>query len=129
MSQPAGTVQGGVRALLRLEGLVVFACALWLFAGTGRAWWVFGALLLVPDVAMLAYLAGPRVGAIAYNAVHSYVGPLGLAVLSPGEGWGFALAAIWFAHCGMDRAAGYGLKYRTAFQHTHLGMIGRPAAS
>lgn len=128
MSQPAGTVQGGVRALLRLEGLVVFACALWLFAESGRAWWVFGALLLVPDAAMLAYLAGPRAGAIAYNAVHSYVGPLVLAVVSQGQGWGIAVAAIWFAHCGMDRAAGYGLKYATAFRHTHLGIIGRPAA-
>ena len=34
------------------------------------------------------------------------------------------------AHTGMDRLAGYGLKYSTAFTDTHLGRIGRrPAPS
>jgi hypothetical protein len=32
----------------------------------------------------------------------------------------FALALIWLAHIGLDRALGYGLKYPTAFRHTHL---------
>jgi hypothetical protein len=35
-----------------------------------------------------------------------------------------ALALVWFAHIGMDRALGYGLKYDDAFTHTHLGIIG-----
>lgn len=30
-----------------------------------------------------------------------------------------------FAHIGMDRLLGYGLKYPTGFRHTHLGRIGR----
>jgi hypothetical protein len=33
------------------------------------------------------------------------------------------LALVWFAHIGMDRALGYGLKYDDAFTHTHLGII------
>ena len=33
--------------------------------------------------------------------------------------------AILVAHAGMDRLAGYGLKYPTAFGDTHLGWIGR----
>jgi hypothetical protein len=33
--------------------------------------------------------------------------------------------AILIAHVGMDRALGYGLKFPTSFQDTHLGRIGR----
>jgi hypothetical protein len=35
-----------------------------------------------------------------------------------------ALAMIWLAHVGIDRALGYGLKYGDAFNATHLGRIG-----
>ena len=38
-----------------------------------------------------------------------------------------ALALIWIAHIGLDRALGYGLKYATGFGDTHLGRIGRAA--
>lgn len=41
----------------------------------------------------------------------------------------FLLALIWFAHIGMDRALGYGLKYPSGFRETHLGRIGAPRAS
>ena len=34
------------------------------------------------------------------------------------------VALVWFAHIGMDRALGYGLKYDTDFKDTHLGRIG-----
>ena len=36
-----------------------------------------------------------------------------------------AAGAILVAHSGMDRMEGYGLKLPDAFQHTHLGRIGR----
>ncbi len=32
---------------------------------------------------------------------------------------------VWVAHIGLDRMLGYGLKYASAFSHTHLGRIGR----
>jgi hypothetical protein len=38
-----------------------------------------------------------------------------------------AVALIWLAHCGFDRALGYGLKYEAGFGFTHLGHIGRAA--
>ena len=74
-----------------------------------------------------AYLAGPRAGAIAYNAVHTYIGPGLLAALAwvTHASWFASLALIWIAHIGIDRALGYGLKYATAFSDTHLGRIGR----
>ena len=36
-----------------------------------------------------------------------------------------AVGAILVAHSGMDRLAGYGLKYPGSFHDTHLGRIGR----
>jgi hypothetical protein len=36
-----------------------------------------------------------------------------------------SLALIWVAHIGFDRLLGYGLKYATAFGHTHLGVVGK----
>ena len=33
-----------------------------------------------------------------------------------------ALALIWAAHIGFDRALGYGLKYAAGFGVTHLGF-------
>jgi len=34
------------------------------------------------------------------------------------------IALIWFAHIGIDRALGYGLKYTSGFKDTHLGRLG-----
>lgn len=122
-------VGGGVALLLRLEGLAVLAAAAAAYAGLGGSWLIFALVLLVPDVAMLGYFAGPAVGAAAYNAVHSTIGlaalgALGLALAAPlAQG----LALIWIAHIGLDRALGYGLKYASGFADTHLGRIGRNA--
>ena len=80
---------------------------------------------------MLGYLAGPRIGAAAYNAVHSYVGPIILLVgaVTLGAPIGIAIALIWSAHIGIDRALGFGLKYPEGFAFTHLGRIGRQGES
>lgn len=119
----SNTVTGAPRALLRLEGLAMLAAATSAYAQTGQSWWLFAALLLVPDVFMLGYLDSPRVGAAAYNLGHTYAGPAalvaaGLWLAAPLIG---SIALIWLAHIGMDRAVGYGLKYPDAFHHTHLG--------
>ena len=79
-------VQGGLRKILRLESLAVLVGAVTIYALSHDNWLVFGVLLLTPDLAMLGYLAGPRVGAICYNTVHSYIGPLvllGYSLLRP----------------------------------------------
>ena len=86
-------------------------------------------LFLAPDLSFLGYLAGPRVGAIAYNLAHAIAGPILLALAGlfvPYEP-AMAVALIWLAHCGIDRALGYGLKYQAGFGFTHLGRIGRAA--
>jgi hypothetical protein len=127
--QTTGAVSGGVRTLLRLEGLTLFASMTLLYAVWGGSWWIYGVLFLAPDLSFLGYLAGPKAGAIAYNAMHSYMGPMAMMTV----GFGFApplvlsIAIIWLAHIGLDRALGYGLKYAAGFGFTHLGRIGKAA--
>ena len=123
----AGAVTGGVRILLRLEGLALFAAMTALYAIWGGSWWVYALLFLAPDLSFLAYLSDAKFGALAYNAAHSYMAPVMLMTL----GFGLAspltlsIALIWLAHIGIDRALGYGLKYSAGFGFTHLGRIGR----
>ena len=116
-----------VRRWLRAEGIAAFAGGLAAWVALGAPWPLFVVVLFVPDVSMAGYLRGPHLGAIAYNIVHNWAtGGLvlgaGLALGVPG----LVLAGVVLvAHTGMDRALGYGLKYPTAFQDTHLGRIGR----
>jgi hypothetical protein len=116
-----------IRPWLRAEGAASFAAGLAGFLFLGLPWWAFALLLIVPDVSMVGYLRGPRVGAILYNIVHNLatgvaIAGVGLAVGSmPLE----AAGAILVAHSGMDRIAGYGLKFPDSFHDTHLGRIGR----
>jgi hypothetical protein len=127
----SGAVTGGPRLILRVEGLLLLALATWGFSVSGLAWWLYAALFFVPDLSFLAYLAGPRAGAFVYNLLHSTIGPSLLALAGVLVGPSLAgiflvgFAAIWAAHIGFDRMLGYGLKYATAFQDTHLGQIGR----
>jgi hypothetical protein len=121
----SGAVTGTVRVWLRLEGLAVFALALLLYQRGDHSWLLFALLFLAPDLSFAGYLAGSRIGAWAYNTVHSYVGPLLLVVVLLSIGEAPAIALIWCAHIGFDRLLGYGLKYPTGFGHTHLGRMGR----
>lgn len=57
-------------ALQRLEGFLLLGAAIWMFAETGESWWLFGLLLLAPDVSMLGYLRGAELGAVTYNLGH-----------------------------------------------------------
>jgi Domain of unknown function (DUF4260) len=122
-----GAATGGIRILLRLEGLGLFAGMTLLYAVWGGSWWIYFILFLAPDISFLAYFSGPKFGAMIYNAMHTYLIPIPLMVA------GFALEAplllsiafIWLAHIGVDRALGYGLKYSEGFGFTHLGWIGK----
>ena len=124
-----GCVTGGVRTLLRLEGLAVMMAAVFLYWHAGFSWAQFAILFLAPDLSFIAYLFGLRVGAAAYNGAHSTNGALGLAVaaVALNQPVMIAVALIWLAHIGFDRALGYGLKYGAGFGCTHLGRIGRNA--
>jgi hypothetical protein len=117
----------GTDLLIRLEWLALAAAAVLLYGYAGGSWWLFAALLLLPDLSMLGYLAGPRLGAVTYNALHNLIAPLllGVAGLVAASPLAMELALVWTAHIAIDRLLGYGLKLPTGFQDTHLGRIGR----
>jgi uncharacterized protein DUF4260 len=116
-----------MKTLLKLEALALWGLSVFLFTQLGYAWWWYPLLFFAPDLSMAGYLGGPRIGAIIYNFVHHYAISIGLYIL------GFYLnipvlqltAVILFGHSSMDRVFDYGLKYSDAFQHTHLGVIGK----
>ena len=113
------------RTLLHLEGLAVLVGSLALYFHAGYGWLLLGLLFLAPDLSMLGYLGGSRTGALTYDLVHTYVGPLALGLVGVLGDLDLAtqLALIWLAHIGLDRLLGYGLKYPTGFKDTHLGRV------
>lgn len=120
------SVTGSARTWLRTEGLVVLLAAILFYRQLGASWLLFAVLFLAPDLSMLGYLAGSRVGAAAYNVVHSYALPVTLLVAAvfTQHRTAVSCALIWIAHIALDRTLGYGLKYPSAFGETHLGRIG-----
>ncbi|HEX2698281.1 MAG TPA: DUF4260 domain-containing protein [Anaerolineales bacterium] len=119
-----------MKYLLKLEEAMMFLFSIFLFSKLDYAWWWYPLLILTPDLSMAGYLVGPKVGAFTYNLAHHKALSIGLYIL------GIMLAnqplqlvgLILFGHSSMDRVLGYGLKYADAFEHTHLGMIGRANA-
>lgn len=113
------------RWLLHCEGGVVLGAVLVAWALVGGPWWLFALLLLAPDLSALGYLVSVRVGAATYNLVHTEVFPVILLALGyfSAQRIVIYLALIWLGHIGLDRLAGFGLKYPTKFQDTHLQRL------
>ena len=115
--------------LLRLEGACYGIAALLIYWQQGFSWWLFAGLILVPDLSMLGYLAGPGAGAICYNTVHATALPWALFLVGyfSNNAMSLGIALIWFAHIGIDRVLGYGLKYTIGFKDAHLGSLNKTA--
>src|SRR5438270_11386745 len=113
----AGAVEGVPRLLLRLEGAALALVAVYAYYSVGGTWWLFAALILVPDVSLLAYFVNTRAGSIAYNALHVTLGPLicgALGFLLPSFDL-ISIALFWAAHIGIERALGLCLMYGENF--------------
>lgn len=118
-----------MKNLLKLEEAAMFLLSICLIAPLHFAWWWWPALILAPDLSMLGYAAGNKIGAICYNFVHHK----GVAIIiylaglyTVNETLQYA-GLILFGHSCMDRGMGYGLKYFSGFGDTHLGKIGKAA--
>ncbi len=113
------------KVLLRVESFVLTAGLLVLYGRAGGSWGLFFAAILVPDLSILGYAAGPRVGAAIYNLAHTYSLPviLGGVGLLGAHTPAVDIAVIWLTHISVDRMLGLGLKYPTAFQDTHLHRV------
>ena len=115
-----------MKTLISSEELILFIWAIILFTQLPFAWWWFLVLLLLPDISMLGYLAGNRVGAWTYNLAHHR--GIAIAIYLLGGYLSVPLlqlaGLVLFAHSTMDRMVGYGLKYEKGFRYTHLGEVG-----
>lgn len=137
--QSNSPVQGGPLIFLRVESFLIF-CIFSLFAVKLSPLPLWGTLMLffAPDISFLGYVFGSRVGALFYNSLHSYVGPLLLFILPlmgqvlEGHGGDLSLnvlgpssylSFLWAGHVGFDRMLGFGLKYSQGFGYTHLGWL------
>lgn len=115
-----------MKSLLKTEELAEALFALVVFAHLPYAWWVLPATFLLPDLSMVGYLAGPRVGAFCYNVAHHKA----VALAVGAAGWWLGLPMLQLAgtvllfHSAFDRLLGYGLKYASSFRDTHLDRVG-----
>jgi len=122
-----GVVSGIPNLLLRGEGALVLAAATYAYAQTGFSWWIFAVLFFAPDIFMLGYLGGNKLGAVVYNIGHTYLVPaivlIAGSLLASPLAMAMAIAMIWIGHIGFDRIMGYGLKYASGFKFTHLSGL------
>lgn len=116
-----------MKKIIQAEEAAMFLLSICLFSQLHFAWYWWLIWILAPDLSMLGYLAGNKTGAICYNLAHHKgiaiaIYLLGLYTINEN----LELAGlILFGHSSMDRGLGYGLKYFTGFQDTHLGRIGK----
>lgn len=115
-----------MKILVQLEEFGLFLFSIYLYSTLDYPWWLYPLLILTPDIGMIGYLGGSRLGAFFYNLVHFRA----LALLLYVAGIYFHLPVIsligvlTFGHSSLDRVFGYGLKHTDSFNNTHLGRIG-----
>lgn len=116
-----------MKTLIQLEEAAMLSLGIYLFSLLPFAWWWFPALLLAPDLSMIGYAAGNKIGAWAYNFAHHK--GIAIAIYITGTYTNQPMlqltGIILFSHSCMDRLFGYGLKYEKGFKFTHLGEIGK----
>lgn len=114
-----------MKRIIQLEELAMFLFSIYLFSQLQFAWWWYLVLILTPDIGMIGYALGNKVGAISYNLFHHKA--IALAVYVFGlyqQNETIQLAGlILFGHSSMDRMMGYGLKTYEGFKFTHLGKL------
>lgn len=120
-----------MKNVLKLEqlGLLLLFTFVYFYFYPGE-WGLFLGLFFAPDISFLAYLVSARIGAYAYNFLH-HKGVMSIVILAGiwfNNDLVIKIGLIFLAHSSFDRVLGYGLKYEDSFQHTHLGMIGKPKA-
>jgi len=112
--------------LLKLEEFGLFLLSIILFAKLSYVWWIYPLFLLAPDLGLIGYALGPRIGAVTYNTTH-HVGlaavlyVIGILFFTPVLA---LIGVVVLGHSIIDRVLGFGLKYGDSFQHTHLGWMG-----
>ena len=114
-----------MKNILKLEELAMFSlCIVGLYLFKAE-WWYYLLLLLGPDISMIGYVGGNKMGAFMYNLFHHK----GIAVVIFALGWLIPditvqlVGIVLFGHSSIDRVLGYGLKLKEGFKYTHLGSL------
>ena len=116
---------------LEEAALTIAALAVLIRQAPGLPAWALLLLFFAPDLSMIGYVFNAKAGALCYNVAHHR----GIALLIAASGfyghigWLLTAGILLFAHASFDRILGYGLKYATGFGHTHLGAVGKRAAT
>lgn len=109
----------------RLEGFFIFLLSIFVYFRLEGNWLLFILLLFLPDISMIGYFRGNKLGALTYNLVHNLV--LAISLFLIGIVANFELftfvGLILGAHVGLDRSLGFGLKEEAGFKDTHLGKL------
>jgi uncharacterized membrane protein YGL010W len=115
-----------MKRIIQLEEVAMLGISIYALYLLKVEWWFYLLLLLAPDVSMLGYLAGNKIGAITYNLFHHKTVAIILFMIGfINQTWIIQVTGIiLFGHSSMDRMLSYGLKYFTGFKYTHLGEIG-----
>ncbi len=119
-------IEGAIIAVMALVLLSLLPPQLPLFT-PDLPLWLIVILFFVPDMSLIAYIGGPKLGAFFYNLMQLY--PSGVAPFFVGLVFGnnIAVAAgvLMVAHVGAERAVGFGLKSSRGFKYNHLGKFGK----
>jgi hypothetical protein len=113
---------------IKIEEIAITAASIYLMSkyNLGAPIWIWVLLFFSPDLSMLGYIFGPRVGAFAYNLFHHRAVALAVVAIGFFTHTDILTAAglLLLAHSSFDRIFGYGLKFSDDFKHTSLGWIG-----
>src|SRR5258706_4118834 len=120
-------MNNSMKYILKLEEFAMFAIAGYALYLSKADWWCYILMLIAPDISMIGYIAGNKIGATVYNLFHHKgiaiaLFAIGLAINNE---WLQIIGIILFGHSSMDRTFGYGLKLNEGFKYTHLGIIGK----
>jgi hypothetical protein len=111
----------------RTENLAIAATVVVVFVRLHFSWWWLPVFFMAFDLSAAGYLVDNRFGGVCYNLAHAYIAPavLLLSYVVSGTRWCAFVGLLWAFHIAVDRVLGYGLKFASSFQHTHLGTIGK----
>jgi hypothetical protein len=114
---------------IKIEEVAITAVSIYFLSryNLGIPFWAWVLLFFSPDISMVGYLFGSRVGACSYNLFHHRAVAVALAATGIFIHMDILTAAglLLLAHSSFDRMLGYGLKFSDDFKHTNLGWMGK----
>jgi hypothetical protein len=116
-----------MKNVLKLEEIAMTAVGIYFLTihNLNLSIWIWLLIFFSPDISMLGYLANPKIGAVSYNIFHHK--GIAITIMSIGYFMNIeivlTIGILLFAHASFDRIWGYGLKYYSSFNDTHLGKI------